>query len=115
MSQAQELLQEITKVGVSVCLDIDDCDTLRIEAPMGAVTDQMKDRLAEHKQEIVRILKNIQAANQPYINERGVLVIPCDSESRYRWWAGGQTILETLRELKASPEVIAMYGPSGAA
>jgi hypothetical protein len=58
MSQAQELLQEITKVGVSVCLDIDDCDTLRIEAPRGVVTDTIKDKLAEHKQEILKILRD---------------------------------------------------------
>jgi len=114
MNQAQELITEIEKVGASIGLDTD-CATLRIEAPKGALTDQIKDKLAEHKQEIVRILKDIQETNKPYIDKYGVLVIPFDSEPKYHWWAGGQTILETLQELNASPEVIAMYGPDGSA
>ena len=51
----------------------------------------------------------------PHINEHGVLVIPFNCNKKYHWWAGGQTILETLQELKASPEVIAMYVSGGSA
>ena len=114
MNQAQELIREIEKVGASIGLDTD-CATLRIEAPRGALTSEQKDELAIHKQDIIQILKDIQAANQPYINEHGVLVIPFDSDPRYHWWAGGQSVLETLRELNASPEVIAMHGLCGSA
>ena len=114
MNQAQELIAEIEKVGASISLDTD-CATLRIEAPKGALTDQIKDKLAEHKQEILRRLKDIRAANQPHINERGVLVIPFESERKYHWWAGGQSIIETLQELKAPPKVIAKYAPGGIA
>lgn len=34
----------------------------------------------------------------PYI-EDNTLIIPFDSDRRFRWWAGGQTIIETLVEL----------------
>ncbi len=75
----------------------------------------------EELKRAVNILKEagpdkVKAAKKlPYINQKGVLVIPFDSEPRYHWWAGGQTILETLRGLKASLEIIAMYVPGGAA
>ena len=113
MNQVRELIREIEKVGGSVSLI--ENGGLRIEAPKGTLTDDMKSALTVHKQDILQTLKNIQTANQPYINERGVLVIPFDSEPKYHWWAGGQTIIETLQELNAAPEVIAMYGPGGAA
>ena len=60
-------------------------------------------------------VKAVHRQKMPYINEQGVLVIPFDSEPKYHWWAGGQTILETLRELRAPNEMIAKYGPGGAA
>lgn len=45
----------------------------------------------------------------PYINEYGTLIIPFASLRRYHYWRGGQSILETLRELGASDEVISHY------
>jgi hypothetical protein len=35
----------------------------------------------------------------PFIDERGRLVVPFDCHPRYRYWAGGQGIKETLQEL----------------
>lgn len=35
----------------------------------------------------------------PYLDQRGRLVIPYDCPPKYRYWAGGQTVQETLREL----------------
>ena len=113
MKQVQELIQEIEKVGGSVQLK--DGGQLRIEAPKGVLTDQIKAELAECKPDILRILKDIQETNKPYIDKHGVLVVPLDSDSKFHWWAGGQSIIETLRELKASDEVFAMYGPEGSA
>jgi hypothetical protein len=46
---------------------------------------------------------------QPYINSRGELIIPFTSDRRYHYWAGGQSIAATLRELNASPEVWERY------
>lgn len=37
---------------------------------------------------------------RPWIDERGCLVIPFNSPVKYRWWqAGGQSVMETLKEL----------------
>lgn len=46
---------------------------------------------------------------QPSIDERGVLIIPHESDEKYHWWAGGQSIAKTLEELNAPPEVLALY------
>ena len=36
---------------------------------------------------------------EPFIKEDGDLVIPFDSDPRYHWWRGGQSINETINEL----------------
>ena len=113
MSQVQELIQKIEKVGGSVSLI--ENGGLRIEAPKGTLTDDMKSALTVHKQDILQTLRNIQAANKPYINEQGILVIPFDSEPRFHWWADGQSMIETLKELDAPDEIFAKYGPGGMA
>jgi len=47
---------------------------------------------------------------KPYIDARGDLIIPFDSEEKYHWWKeGGQSIRETLKELKAPEEVVRRY------
>lgn len=109
MRQAQELLQEIVKAGGSVQLK--DGNRLRIEAPRGLLTSEIKDVLTLSKKEIIEELKDIQKANKPYIDKYGVLVISFDSDPKYHWWAGGQSVLKTLQELRAPKEVIAMYDP----
>lgn len=113
MRQAQELIWEIEKAGGSVQLK--DGDRLRIEAPRGSLTSEIKDALTLSKREIIKELKDTQEANKPHIDKYGVLVIPFECEKRYHWWAGGQTIIETLQELKAPEKVIAMYVSSGSA
>jgi hypothetical protein len=35
----------------------------------------------------------------PFIDDRGRLVVPFDCPPKYRYWADGQTIKETLQEL----------------
>ncbi len=35
----------------------------------------------------------------PYIDTRGRLVIPFDCPNKYRYWAGGQTVRDTLKEI----------------
>lgn len=42
----------------------------------------------------------------PYINGAGELIISGDSHPRYHWWANGQSIHDTLKELGASQEII---------
>lgn len=46
---------------------------------------------------------------RPSIDERGVLIIPHESDEKYHWWADGQSIAMTLEELHAPPEVLARY------
>jgi hypothetical protein len=36
----------------------------------------------------------------PYLTPGGTLVIPFDSPERYHWWKGGQSVSETLAEVK---------------
>lgn len=37
--------------------------------------------------------------DRPFIDNDGGLVIPFESDSRYRWWAGGQSVEETMKEI----------------
>lgn len=37
--------------------------------------------------------------SEPYVTDFGVLVIPYNSDKKYHYWAGGQSICVTLREL----------------
>lgn len=45
----------------------------------------------------------------PCITDYGSLVIPHNSPSRFHWWDRGQSVLDTLKELKASEEIIKRY------
>lgn len=42
--------------------------------------------------------------DRPYLDSEGDLVIPFDSDSRYHWWAGGQSIEETIKEISKGNE-----------
>ena len=46
---------------------------------------------------------------RPYLTDSGELIIPTDVPEKYKWWAGGQSIKETLAELNASDEVVHRY------
>lgn len=39
-------------------------------------------------------------APMPYFDENGDLLIPFNTDQKYQWWAGGQSITETTIELK---------------
>lgn len=73
-------------------------DKLRVSAPDGACTSQLKQALRDHKPMLLTLPK-------PYINDAGDLVIPLDAPPQYHW----QPLRETLRELNASPEVWRRY------
>ena len=36
---------------------------------------------------------------RPYVTEFGVLVIPWNSDQKYHYWNGGQSLCNTLKEL----------------
>ena len=49
---------------------------------------------------------------KPYIDLKGrepTLVIQHNSDPKYHWWAKGQSIYQTLVELKADEKVITAY------
>lgn len=50
---------------------------------------------------VVKIVEpaSFNPAALPYLDQRGRLVIPFDCPPKYRYWAGGQSVRETLREL----------------
>lgn len=43
---------------------------------------------------------------KPFIDSSGGLVIPSNSPARYHWWKGGQSVDETLRELRSSDALL---------
>src|SRR6266481_5318361 len=46
---------------------------------------------------------------KPFIDGSGNLVIPSSAPDRYRWWAGGQSVQQTLIELNANEETMKKY------
>jgi hypothetical protein len=40
----------------------------------------------------------------PYLTPGGTLVIPFDSDPKYHWWKGGQSVAATRAEVLARPE-----------
>ena len=68
----------------------------------GVVLDLAEDKAS--KLLAAGIVKAVEAvpfnpAALPYLDQRGRLVIPFDCPPKYRYWAGGQTVQETLRGL----------------
>ncbi len=47
--------------------------------------------------------------SKPSLKPDGTLVIPHDCDPKYQYWKGGQTVLKTLEELGAPPEVMQRY------
>ena len=77
----------------------------RVEvSPASKLPQELREQLRQCKGEVLALLNP-----RPYINDRGELIIPFASDPRYHWWAGGQSIAETLAELNAPPEVWRRY------
>lgn len=58
--------------------------------------------------EVVLEANNPGGWSPPYI-EGGLLTIPFNAPRKYRWWDGGQTIMETLTEIGADEETKKRY------
>jgi len=54
----------------------------------------------------VRVLPGRGKAKLPHLTEAGDLVIPFNSPERYHWWNGGQSVKETLAELRERAEEV---------
>lgn len=46
---------------------------------------------------------------KPYLNQHRTLIIPFSSDPKYHWWAGGQSIADTMVELSVPTEVWEKY------
>ena len=44
-----------------------------------------------------------------HIDHSGTLIIPFNSPPGYHWWNRGQSVIQTLRELGASDEILERY------
>jgi hypothetical protein len=70
--------------------------------------------LTQEQAELVASFRRMDAAlissqgDKPYLNSLGIPRFPPDCEPKYRHWAGGQPLLDTLLELGASDRAIDM-------
>lgn len=48
--------------------------------------------------------ENTPSTSRPYLDESGDLVIPFSSDPKYHWWAGGQSITDTVAEISGKKE-----------
>ncbi len=71
--------------------------------PAGRLTDDLRERIRTYKAEVVALL------TKPHLTPNGELRIPFTADRKYHWWAGGQSIAETLAELNAPPDVWRCY------
>lgn len=107
MSDVQALLVRCRVLGAEFALTPDGKLKVRAPAPL---PEELQEELRRHKTELLAVLTQQSAeAPRPYINARGELIIPFDSDLRYHWWARGQSIRATLLEINAPPDVQARY------
>ena len=67
------------------------------------------------KMEIVQLCETIMESvdkkdgwESPYLNNDGI-VIPFNAPLKYRWWQGGQSLLDTLEEIGAPESILEKY------
>ncbi len=95
-----ELIAKIRQAGFTVVLE---GEKIRLEyAGQGEPPDEAKallDALRERKGEALAYLKGIMP--KPFLEPSGGLVIPFGSAPRYHWWKGGQSVKDTIEEVRA--------------
>jgi hypothetical protein len=100
MSDVQALLARCRELGAE--LTPTPHGTLKVKAP-APLPDTLRDELKQRKAEVLALL------TRPHINNRGELIVSFAADPRYHWWAGGQSIAQTLAELNAPSEVWRRY------
>ncbi len=93
MSDFVEFLQSVRRLRKGLERESQADRTVVMETPGGDMSD----------------VRSFMVRKAPYITQQGDLIIPFDSDSRYHWWSDGQSILDTLFELKASEKVLKHY------
>ena len=78
--------------------------------PVNEYSKQEVEALIEACIDAVLPEKQTEYVAEPYVDTKGRLNIPLNSDPKYWWWKGcGQSVLETLRELKAPDNVVKKY------
>lgn len=90
---AQAILHDLTARGVRISAK---ADSLKLDAPVGVLTDGDKEILRALKADLLAVL-----TPAAYLTDEGELRIPRYAAPRYQWWAGGQSLWVTLKELNA--------------
>jgi hypothetical protein len=99
-----ELFQQLKSKGLTLEL-IDDHLVLR-----GEIVDTLTlEKIKDNKGLLKEYLKSQDGTDKPYVARDGELVIPFDSDPRYHYWNGGQSIDATLKELGAGEKIAAKY------
>ncbi len=90
------IVDELNRRGVSVWLTGD-----KVRAfPKPLLTDEVKAIISENRASLVAELAEIESElPKPHINACGDLVIPFNSPRQYHWWAGGQSVNETISQI----------------
>jgi hypothetical protein len=93
LSTSLELVRQLRQAGAE--FDIEDAD-LRIVAPSGLLTEEIKDELIARKQEILKLFSE----SLQLLNERGVRIISRDGRTFALWRdADGQKVRDALEAL----------------
>jgi hypothetical protein len=67
------------------------------------------EEIRKNKEQIRAYLKGNDRNNKPYINQYGDLIIPFGSGPIYHYWAAGQSLVQTLKELGAAEGITNQY------
>ena len=110
---AQTVLKQIQEMGGELWVD---GDQLGFRIPEKVMTFEMMETLKKCKLEIMQFLKAWRP--KPRSNSQGEFVIPFDSDPKYWWWANGQSIRETERDVQGgrggvNSWSLSDYGPCG--
>ena len=65
--------------------------------------------MVEHEKAAYLVQTGKFRLRNPYLDKNNTLRIPFDSDTKYHWWAGGQSIDDTLAELGVALEVWERY------
>jgi hypothetical protein len=108
MSDVQSLLSRCRELGAVLLPAAEGRLKIRAPAPLPV---ELREELKQRKAEIIALLSQPSSVppGQPYIDNGGELIIPHDCPPKYRYWQGGQSLAETLRELGASADVWRRY------
>jgi hypothetical protein len=107
-TSAIELLAELDTLGVDLTVD---GDTLKIDAPAGVLTDDLRQAIKENKAEIISLLRKLEQARvERLLNEYGWVAIYSEALNETVLWCRDERVIiptrwrgavkYTLRELQ---------------